>query len=51
MTPEEIIREALVFTETVIEQQDNREIRPSIRYKQRRDFPEKMLAILKDEVY
>jgi len=51
MTPEEIIREAMAFTELVIEQQSRRDIPISIRYRQRRDFPSKILAVLKDEVY
>ena len=51
MNPEEIIREAIAFTEVFIDQQDNRDIPPGVRYKQRRDFPVKMLAILRDEVY
>jgi len=51
MMPEDIIREVIAFTELYIDQQNRRDIPISVRYRQRREFPLKLLALLKDEVY
>jgi len=51
MTPEDIIREATAYTELIIEQRSDKNIRISDRYRMIKEFPEKILAILRDEVY
>jgi len=51
MTPEDIIREAIAYTELVIKQLKDTSIEINRRYKLRKEFPSQILAILKDEVY
>lgn len=51
MIPEDIIREAIAYTELFIEQQGRRDIPISKRYYARRDFCETLLAVLKDEAF
>jgi len=51
MTPEDIIREAIAYTELVIKQLKDTSIEINRHYKLRKEFPSQILAILKDEVY
>lgn len=51
MNYEDIIREAIAYTELYINHQNRRDIPHVTRYKQRKGFPSHLLAILNDEAY